>query len=214
MPNAILPEPARPSTHDRVPSGYSLKRQSVPFTAANALGLLVPSPIDFGICAPDDIPAGAHAFRSPLDPDGANDGRMFYVLDNPACRFEHNAFTIDAAPVADADGNSSTVATKPGLSFFREPDLHALFRVRLPYILRTPREVDSLFTAAVNRAMPLPVMSKLVETDWYAHPVSLVLRKPQFGVLHIAAGDVLAQVLLIPRAARRAKTSGRRRGIQ
>jgi hypothetical protein len=97
------------------------------------------------------------------------------------------------------------VHAKPGLSFFDEPDLQALFKIRLPYILRTPREVDSLFTAAVNRAMPLGVVSKLVETDWYAHPISVIVRKPQFGVLHIAAGDVLAQLLLIPRAARRAR---------
>jgi hypothetical protein len=42
----------------------------------------------------------------------------------------------------------------------------------------------------------------LVETDWYASPVNLVLGRPP-GSVHVAAGDPLAQAVLVPRSLRR-----------
>jgi hypothetical protein len=217
VPNAILPQPAPASTRDRVPSGFGVSEECLPFTAANALGLLVLSPIDFGFCAPDDVPAGAHAFRPPVDPLGHgdsrvfSDSRVFYVKDSPTCRFVRNSYAFEPRPLLDLNGNPGEViaaklsATKPGVSFFDRPDQQSLFKLHLPYILRTPSEVDSLFITAVNRAMPLTLLAGLVETDWYTHPVELIARKPPSGMLHVAAGDVVAQILLIPRMARCAK---------
>jgi len=37
----------------------------------------------------------------------------------------------------------------------------------------------------------------LVETDWYAHPVDLVLKRPVEGPLHVRAGDTVAQVQFV-----------------
>jgi hypothetical protein len=48
------------------------------------------------------------------------------------------------------------------------------------------------------------IAAGLVDTDWYAHPVNLVARKPAHGDLHVAAGDVIAQVVFVPRDARKA----------
>jgi hypothetical protein len=41
-----------------------------------------------------------------------------------------------------------------------------------------------------------------VETEWYGSPVNLVLGKPS-GSVHVAIGDSIAQVILIPRDLRR-----------
>lgn len=205
VPNAVLPLPARASTREHVPPGYGVQEQCLPFTAATALGLLLRSPIDFGLCEPGNVPAGAHAFRCPLDEPGSDEFRMFYVRDNPACRFLRNAFALEPIPFLDPDGRQSTMSSvQPGISFFDRPDQRSLFKLHLPYVLRTPRAVDSLFTAANNRDISLTVLAGLVETDWYAHPVNLVIRKPELGVLDIAAGDIVAQVVFIPRNGRHA----------
>ena len=148
---------------------------------------------------------GAHAFRCPLDEPGSDEFRMFYVRDNPVCRFLRNAFALEPIPFLDPEGRQSTMSSvQPGISFFDRPDQQSLFKIHLPYLLRTPRAVDSLFTAANNRDISLTVLAGLVETDWYAHPVNLVIRKPKLGVLDIAAGDIVAQVVFIPRNGRHA----------
>jgi hypothetical protein len=70
-------------------------------------------------------------------------------------------------------------------------------------LLRTPDGVDSHFGAPINRAAPLNLLTALVETDWYAHPVNLVVRRPEVAPLHIRRGDCIAQVFFVDRAARR-----------
>ena len=42
-----------------------------------------------------------------------------------------------------------------------------------------------------------------METDWYAHPVNVVARKPAQGALHLRRGDVVAQVFFVDRSSRR-----------
>src|SRR5262244_588398 len=91
VPKVRLPHAASARTRAAVPSGYGVREQCLPFTAASALGVLIPSPIRFGLCAPDELPRGCRAFRSPLNvagPDGRfADPRVFYVFDSPECRF-------------------------------------------------------------------------------------------------------------------------------
>jgi hypothetical protein len=92
----------------------------------------------------------------------------------------------------------------PGLSFFDRPDQAGLFKLHLPYVLRTPEGVDSLFVSPINRPAPLDIVSGLVETDWYAHPVNLVARLPGAGRVQVTAGDIVAQVVFVHRTARAA----------
>ena len=139
----------------------------------------------------------------PWNTAGGDDYRIFYVRDNPACRFVRNAFALEPIPFLDPNGRQSTMrSVQPGISFFDRPDQQSLFKLHLPYVLHTPRAVDSLFTAAINRDGSLTVLAGLVETDWYAHPVNLIIRKPGLGGLDIAAGDIVAQVIFIPRQGR------------
>src|SRR6185436_16763441 len=102
IPNPILPEPASARTRASVPHGYGVQEECLPFTAASALGFLIRSPIQFGLCSTSEVPAGCHAFRSPLNrpaPDGRfEDPRVFYVADNPSCRFRGNAYEFDEVP--------------------------------------------------------------------------------------------------------------------
>jgi hypothetical protein len=206
VPNTALPVEAPASTRTAVPPGYGVQEQCLPFTAATALGLLIRSPIDFGFCERADIPAGTRAFQAPQDALARDEARMFYVRDNPACRFVGNAFALDPLPVADAAGMPTALnAIQPGLSFFDRPDQRALFKVHLPFILRTPATFDTLFAPAINRDAPLEVLAGLVETDWYAHPVNLVARRPDSGAVHVRVGAVLAQAVFIARDARRAR---------
>src|SRR4029453_2134102 len=65
--NVVLPVPAPATTRSQVPPGYGVQEQCLPFTAATALGFLIPSPITFGLCLPTDVPPDGHAFRSPID---------------------------------------------------------------------------------------------------------------------------------------------------
>jgi hypothetical protein len=94
---------------------------------------------------------------------------------------------------------------QPGISFFDRQDQADLFKLHLPYIWRTPPEVDTLFLPLINRSGPgLPLLTGLVETDWYAHQVNLVFSRPGPGQsVHIAAGDPVAQVIFIERSQRR-----------
>src|SRR5262245_15673624 len=199
VPNAILPQPASPRTRAAIPPGYGVQEECLPFTAASALGFLIPSPIQFGLCRPEETPRGCRAFRSPLARPAAgeqfDDPRVFYVVDNPDCRFSGNAYEFDAA-----DSQHTTV---PGLSFFDRQDQQDLFKLHLPYVWRTPESVDTLFLPLLNRPGQAPdALCGLVETDWYSTPVNLILRKPP-GPVHIRAGDPVAQVIFIPRGFRR-----------
>lgn len=204
VPTTFLPQPASAHTRVTIPSGYGVQEQCLPFTAASALGFLIPSPIGFGLCAPVELPPGCRAFRSPLDRPAAAghfaDPRVFYVVDNPDSRFRGNAYEFEGIP---ADGRRPVAVPEPGLSFFDRPDQQDLFKLHLPYIWRTPESVDTLFLPLLNRpANGLDVQSGLVETDWYASPVNLVLGKPK-GSIHIRAGDLVAQAILVARGLRR-----------
>jgi len=198
-----LPHPASARTRTAVPSGYGVREQCLPFTAASALGVLIPSPIRFGLCRPDEMPAGSRPLRSPLaQADAAGrfaDDRLFYVVDDPDCGFAGNAYEL----AADPRESCRFRGREPGLSFFDRGDQQSLFKLHLPYIWRTPPGLDCLFLPPLNRpGRGFGVACGLVETDWYASPVNLVLGKPA-GSVHVAAGDPLAQAILVPRSLRR-----------
>jgi hypothetical protein len=203
VPTRFLPQPASAHTRATIPSGYGVQEQCLPFTAASALGFVIPSPIAFGLCAPSELPSGCRAFRSPLDRANAGghfpDPRVFYIVDNPDSRFVGNAYQFEGIPI---DGRPVAVP-EPGLSFFDRADQQDLFKLHLPYIWRTPESVDTLFLPLLNRpAGGFDVQSGLVETDWYASPVNLVLRKPA-GSIHVGAGDLVAHAILVARQLRR-----------
>jgi hypothetical protein len=204
VPNVVLPQPASPRTRSTIPPGYGVQEECLPFTAASALGFLIPSPIQFGLCLPEEAPHGSHLFRSPLmrpGPDGRfSDLRVFYVVDNPDCRFRGNAYDFEDIPAA---GSNRATVREPGLSFFDRPDQQDLYKLHLPYVWRTPEAVDALFLPLLNRPGQGPeALCGLVETDWYASPVNLILRKPE-GAVHVRQGDAVAQVVFIPRELRR-----------
>jgi hypothetical protein len=209
VPGVSLPTPARATTRPDVPAGYGVQEHCLPFTAANALGFLIRSPITFGLCLPNEVPPGAHPFRSPLDRPGIPpeyaDERVFYVKDDPNCRYIKNAFTLDALEVYDFRGKRQINPVVPGISFFDREDQLDHFKLHLPYIWRTPPEVDTLFLPAINRRTQLlTLVCGLVETDWYANPVNLVFRKPPVGVsVHIVTGDPVGQAIFLPRSHRR-----------
>jgi hypothetical protein len=204
VPELPLPRPASAQTRSAVPAGPGVQEQCLPFTAASALGFVIPCPIRFGICGPAEVPPGCHAFRSPVEaaavPGRAPDARVFYVADAPACRFHGNAYDLEGIPV---DG--PVVVREPGISFFDRADQQDLFKLHLPYVWRTPDSLDTLFLPLLNRAAQgVEVQSGLVETDWYAGPVNLVLRKPPAPTaVHFAPGDPVAHAIVVPRQLRR-----------
>jgi hypothetical protein len=205
VPDAPLLRRATAVTRAAVPPGYGVQEQCLPFVAAAALGLLVPAPFDFGLCRPEAVPEGARAFRPRPVADDATDPRLFYVRDRVSSRFVGNAFTFDDLPYADAKGRTQALRrAHPGLSFFDREDQRHLFKLHLPWVLRTPTAVHSLFGAPINRPAPLALQTGLVETDWYAHPVNLaLLRPPRAHDVHLRAGDIVAQVSFVARAQRR-----------
>jgi hypothetical protein len=208
VPDPVLPTTAPASTRADVPHGYGVQEQCVPFTAAASAGLLIRSPFSFGFCAPAAVPARARAFSPPVRSEAHDASCVFYVEDRPSSSFTANAFR--AAPIAYLDPKGERHlhnAVHPGLSFFDRRDQAGMFKLHLPYVLRTPKGVDSLFMAPINRLGPLQIVSGLVETDWYAHPVNLIAHLPAGTPLHVAAGDVVAQVVFIDRNLRRAKPS-------
>src|SRR5215472_7794408 len=197
--NSLLPGPASPRLRQKVPPGYGVQEQCLPFTAATGLGLLIPSPISFGFCAPGDVPSGARAFRSPIEarlPPGEQDYRIYWVQDDPARGFAGNAFILHDGPNADAPGSLA-----PGISFFDRNDQIEFCKLHLPYILRTAPGCDLLFMPLLNRSGSggFEVLSGLVEMDWYPDPVNLVLRRPAVGAVSIAAGAPIAQVIVTRR---------------
>ena len=206
VPEVPLPVRAPASTRAEVPRGYGVQEQCLPFTAACALGLLVPAPFSFGLCALVDVPAGARAFSPPDVARPPGDGRVFYVIDHAPSRFAGNAFGANPLPFTDDAGRLLEMRPRqPGISFMDRPDQAAFFKLHLPWVLRTPEGVDSHFGAPINRPAPLDLLTALVETDWYAHPVNLVVRRPAQGNLHIRRGDTIAQVFCIERASRRSE---------
>jgi len=193
--NLALPQRAQARTRPTIPSGYGVQEQCLPFVAAAGLGLTIPSPITFGHCPPPDVPPGCRAFQGPLPLVEPRADWLFYVQDDATCSFAGNAYRIE-------NPATSGPLFEAGISFFDREDQHDLFKVHLPYIWRTPASVDTLFTAPINRSpAAFDVVAGLVETDWYANPVNLVLRA---GVtpIHVARGQELAQATLIGREER------------
>ena len=202
VPNLTLPSAASPRTRSAIPEGYGVQEQCLPFTAASGLGFLIPSPIRFGFCIPEEAPEGCRMFRSPIElplTEGERpDRRVFYVFDNPDCLFRGNAYHCEGIP----DKNSAPML-EPGISFFDRPDQQHLFKLHLPYIWRTESEVDTLFLPLLNRSgKGAEVQCGLVETDWYANSVNLILAKP-VSPLHVNVGDLVAHAVCIPRHLRR-----------
>jgi len=199
VPHLALPHASSAQTRASVPPGAGVQEHCLPFTAASAIGFLIPSPIRFGWCFAHEVPAGGLPFRSPVrSPDGAEpaSARLFYVVNDPRCRFTNNAFAVEGV-IGGRD------LPEPGISFFDRIDQQDLFKLHLPYIWRTPESVDTLFGPLINRAAKgLEVVSGLVETDWYASPVNLVIRTPSASV-HVQAGEPLAHAVLIARQLRR-----------
>ena len=155
VPDPVLPTSAPASTRTHVPRGYGVQEQCLPFTAAASAGLLIHSPFSFGFCAPADVPDGGRAFAPPLRSDAHDAGYVFYVQDRPSSRFAGNAFRVTPIPYVDPKGQPHLHhAVHPGLSFFDRPDQAGLFKLHLPYVLRTPEGVDSLFMAPMNRPGP------------------------------------------------------------
>jgi hypothetical protein len=177
-----------------VPAGYGVQEQCLPFTAATALGLVIPAPITFGHCPQADVPPGCRPFSGPLSLPSPQHDWVFYVQDDERCRFAGNAYHIDR--------EGAPPAVEAGLSFFERDDQHDLFKLHLPYVWRTAPQIDTLFCAPVNRPpRPFEVVAGLVETDWYASPVNLVLRTTGRPI-HVAAGDAIAQAVLVSREQR------------
>ncbi len=204
VPDAPLPWRAPAAVRNDVPRGYGVQEQCLPFTAACALGLLVPAPFSFGLCAQADVPAGGLPFLPPDVARPPGDERVFYVHDHAPSRFFGNAFDADPLPFTDAQGRRMELRPQqPGISFMDRPDQTLFFKLHLPWVLRTPAGVDSHFGPPINRQAPLDLLVGLVETDWYAHPVNLVVRRPVQGALHVRRGDVIAQVHLVQRDSRR-----------
>ena len=195
VPRFDEPGRASPRTRTEIPRGYGVREQCLPFTAAAALGLVIPSPFTWGWCEPGEAPDGARRFRSPV-PGPSPDSRVLYVVDDPGRSFSGNQFHL-TPDVVRAVGP----APVPGLSFFDRPDQQHLVKVHLPYIWRTPAGFSTLFTPPVNRLRGdgLWVLSGLVETDWYANPVNLVLELPMGAAAHVSAGEPLAQAVVVPR---------------
>jgi hypothetical protein len=107
VPGLRLPTAAPAVARSYIPPGYGVQEQCLPFTAATALGCLIKSPITFGLCSLDDVPLGVNTFRSPFDAKrqqrheyAREDERLFYVKDDPSCRFLKNAFMVDPIEIA------------------------------------------------------------------------------------------------------------------
>lgn len=201
VPNLTLPRLASARTRSEIPTGYGIQEHCLPFVAASSMGVVIPSPISFGLCTIEEAPKGSRTFRSPIEhssPEWKADPRVFYVYDNPKCLFSGNAYRLEGIPT---QGSAPTL--EPGISFFERADQQHLFKVHLPFVLRTEEAVDTLFLPLLNRtAKGLDIKSGLVETDWYSSPVNLIVAKPH-GSLHILEGDLLAHAIFVPRFLRR-----------
>jgi hypothetical protein len=160
----------------------------------NWLGLVIPSPIAFGHCPADEVPDGCRAFRPPMAIAEPRADWVFYVRDDTRCGFVANAYRIE--------GLSGTAPALEPVSFFDREDQQELFKLHLPYVWRTPPNVDTLFMSLLNRSLRgIDVVAGLLETDWYASPVNLVLSVSATPV-HVRSGEEIAQAILIARQRR------------
>jgi hypothetical protein len=187
------PQVALGRTRDERPAGYGVEEHCLPFTAAAAAGILIPSPISWGTCPREEAPPGARVFPSPVRDGRTGEGRAFYVVDDPVFAFQGNQFTVPT-DTAVRIGN----APIPGLSFFDRPDQQHLVKLHLPYGWRTAEGIALLFTQPVNRGRgdSLRIISGLVETSWYVNPVTLIIQlPPPPSRIHVAAGEVIAQAI-------------------
>lgn len=192
------PTAAGPRTRSTVPKGYGIREQCLPFTAAAALGLSVPSPFSWGFCSRADVPKNGRAFRSPVA--GGCVERCFYIVDDPAYDFEGNQFNVPPE-IRKRIGPGPI----PGLSFFERSDQQDKIKLHLPYIWRTSPGVNLLFAPPFNRARTdgLQLLTGLVECDWYCDAVNMVMVLPDMPMsIHVAAGDILAQAVPIGRLSR------------
>jgi hypothetical protein len=201
VPNLALPRPASPRTRADVPQGYGVQEHCLPFVGASSMGFLIPSPISFGLCLPEEAPKGCRTFRSPIGHakgEENSEPQVFYIFDNPDCCFSGNAYQLEGIPAKE-----SAPILEPGISFFERPDQQHLFKLHLPYVWRTQEAFDTLFLPLLNRsAKGLEIQSGLVETDWYPSPVNLIIAKPP-GSVHILKGELLAHAIVVPRRLRR-----------
>lgn len=203
VPNVPLPVAAAMPPAAAGPAAGA-RAGGLPAAAAAGTGLLIPSPIGFGWCRADELPAGAHPVAGPVGDGEDGAPRLLYVRDQPACRFERNVFHCAPFRSRDAHGRLLTHKLEPaGVGLVEGVERGELFRLQLPYVLRTPPGMDSLLLPPLHRPGPLAVAPRLVETDWYAGPLELILRRPA-GSVHVAAGDVVAQLVLLYREARQA----------
>ena len=73
--------------------------------------------------------------------------------DNLDHAFEHNTFALDSEPLLDPSSDEAPVQREqPGISFLGRMDQRELFKLHLPYVLRTPEMVDSRTFARSSRA--------------------------------------------------------------
>lgn len=140
VPDVPLPARAPASTRAAVPRGYGVQEQCLPFTAACALGLLVPAPFSFGLCALGDVPAGARSFSPPDVARPPDDERVYYVIDHAPSRFAGNAFDADPLPFVDDAGRLLEMQpNRPGISFMDRPDQAGFFKLPLTGCCARPR---------------------------------------------------------------------------
>ena len=101
---SFLPQPASAQTRVAIPAGYGVQEQCLPFTAASALGFVIPSPIGFGLCAPAgvaarlprvSIAAGSAGCRRPASPTRASSTSSTIL----PSRFVGNAYEFEGIPV-------------------------------------------------------------------------------------------------------------------
>jgi hypothetical protein len=165
---------------------------------ATGLDLVILSPISFGFCMPSCVPLGARAFQSPIEArlsPAEQDLRLYWVRDDPLRGFGGNAFVLRGDFGSDYSG-----LLVPGISFFDRNDQIEFCKLHLPYVLRTAPGCVLLFMPLLNRAGgSFEVLSGLVETEWYAQPVNLVLRRPASGAAAVAAGQPIAQAVVTRR---------------
>lgn len=207
------PVPASRKIRETVPSGYGRREQCRPFVDANGAGLSIPSPFAWGYCLPEAVPAGARAFRSPVE--GGCAQRVFYVQDDPAMYFRGNQFMLSD----DVTARTGPMAV-PGLSFFELADQQGQVKLHLPYIMRTVERIALLYVPPLNRTRSdgLRLLSGLVETAWYSDAVNMVFELPTIDqAVHVENGEILAQAIPVPSQVTRTQTSfpeGHRRQVR
>src|SRR5262245_41033854 len=109
VPNLELLRRASARTRAMLPPGNGVQDKCLPFTAGSGLVLLILALLLFGHCPAADGPEGCRVFLSPLPAADPHRDWVFYVQDNPPCRFERNAYTLDT-------GEAVGQILEPGIS--------------------------------------------------------------------------------------------------